>query len=208
VNGSAAWFEAIYLTVIYRWHLRIGKRAPRNSLRTSNSALTGVDTMNNNKLQDFVTTTATRGRITFGDVRRLQRDHLPGGITSCEEAALLIDLDRLVSRADRAWLDWLVSAIRDFAARCDQTTEAGASQREPLQALLAARRSSRVVRRINAEISRPVDHPAEPAQPTPQTIPFPVKRESARPALKAYTPPRAVLPVGHWSSMTRLPMAA
>jgi hypothetical protein len=161
-----------------------------------------VDIMNNNKLQDFVTTAAASGRITFGDVRRLQRDTLPGGITSCEEVARLIDLDRVVARTDRAWLDWLVPAIRDFAARCSQMAEPSESQQ--IKALLAAKRSSRVVRRINAEINRPVERPAE--QPTPQPIPFPAKREGARPVLKAYIPP--LLPIGHWSSMNRLPMAA
>src|SRR3982074_2124663 len=74
-------------------------------------------TMNNAKLQDFVTHTAARSRITFGDVRRLRRDCLPGGINAGEEVGILIWLDSTVSRADKAWSQWLVAAAADFALR-------------------------------------------------------------------------------------------
>ena len=67
--------------------------------------------MSTGRLQDFATSVIARGQITFGDVRRLQRDYLPGGITTREEAEILIALsDRLV-RADRAWAQWLVAAL-------------------------------------------------------------------------------------------------
>ena len=36
----------------------------------------------NAKLQGFVCNVAAKGKISYGDVRRLQRDYLPGGITS------------------------------------------------------------------------------------------------------------------------------
>ena len=71
--------------------------------------------MNDNKLQDFITTMVAKRRITFGDVRRLSRDYLPAGIASREEAKILIDLDVMVERTDRAWTDWLVASIVDFA---------------------------------------------------------------------------------------------
>src|SRR4030088_3838912 len=80
-------------------------------------------TMNNAKLQDFVTQTAARSRITFGDVRRLRRDCLPGGINAAEEVGILIWLDSRVSRADKAWSQWLVAAVADFALRSEVTED-------------------------------------------------------------------------------------
>jgi hypothetical protein len=138
----------------------------------------------NTKLQDFVTSAAARGQITFGDVRRLERDYLPGGITTGEEAEMLISLDRIVIRADRAWKGWLVAAIRNFKARADQP--------------------------INQEIDRQVEHAAAPVRPvlTPRTIPFPIKRDYAPPVPRADILPRMVLTVVTWSSMNRLAMAA
>jgi hypothetical protein len=79
--------------------------------------------MNNAKLQDFVTHTAARSRITFGDVRRLRRDCLPGGINAGEEVGILIWLDSTVSRADKAWSQWLVAAVADFALRSEVTED-------------------------------------------------------------------------------------
>src|SRR5262249_58388239 len=63
-----------------------------------------------------VTNTGARSHITFGDVRRLQRDCLPAGITTREEAEALIGLNARLGRADKAWVQWLVSAISKFAA--------------------------------------------------------------------------------------------
>ena len=80
-------------------------------------------TMNNTKLQDFVTQTAARSQITFGDVRRLRRDCLPGGINAGEEVGILIWLDSTVSRADKAWSQWLVAAVADFALRSEVTED-------------------------------------------------------------------------------------
>jgi len=80
-------------------------------------------TMNNTKLQDFVTQTAARSQITFGDVRRLRRDCLPGGINAGEEVGILIWLDSKVSRADKAWSQWLVAAVADFALRSEVTED-------------------------------------------------------------------------------------
>src|SRR6266403_1915490 len=80
-------------------------------------------TMSNTKLQDFVTQTAARSQITFGDVRRLRRDCLPGGINGGEEVGILIWLDSTVSRADKAWSQWLVAAVADFALRSEVTED-------------------------------------------------------------------------------------
>src|SRR5262245_12924133 len=158
----------------------------------SNSALTGVDTMNNinnTKLQDFVTAAAARGRITFGDVRRVQRDYLPGGITTSDEAEMLIGLDRVVIRADRAWKGWLVVVLRDFRARRDLPIAVGAG----------------------AGINRDVEPPAAPVLqpgPAPRAIAFPVNQARVPGAIPADIPAWAVLPVGTWSGINRLAMAA
>ena len=70
--------------------------------------------MSKNSLQSFIEHASAKGRIGFGDVRRLQRDVLPDGISSREEADLLIALDRDIVRQDRAWIDWLVGALVDY----------------------------------------------------------------------------------------------
>ena len=50
--------------------------------------------MMNTALSAFVSKATAKNRITFGDVRRLQRDVLSDGVVSREEAELLITLDR------------------------------------------------------------------------------------------------------------------
>jgi hypothetical protein len=70
--------------------------------------------MINGKLQDFTAGAMARGQISFGDVRRLQRDCLPHGITTRGEAESLIALDATLVRADKAWAAWLVPALADF----------------------------------------------------------------------------------------------
>jgi hypothetical protein len=65
-------------------------------------------------LRDFVCRALERKRISFGDLRRLQRDILPARITTREEAEILLALDKAVDRADRGWRDYLVKAVRDF----------------------------------------------------------------------------------------------
>ena len=80
--------------------------------------------MENSKLQDFVTITVLHNRITFGDVRRLQRDHLPHGVASREQVEMLLQLDGMIDRADRAWADWLVAAVFDFAVFSERSVDA------------------------------------------------------------------------------------
>ena len=70
--------------------------------------------MINSSLQAFASNVQKAGRISFGDVKRLQRDILPNGISSRAEAELLLTLDQSVSRADRAFADWLVAMMVDF----------------------------------------------------------------------------------------------
>lgn len=72
--------------------------------------------MINGKLEEFVGDVIARGQIRYGDVRRLQRDHLPAGIINREELELLIALNATLVQADKAWALWLVTAINEFVA--------------------------------------------------------------------------------------------
>src|SRR5690349_17618852 len=63
--------------------------------------------MNNSLLEIFATKVAAKSRITFGDVCRLRRDVLPDGVACRAEAEALLNLDRLVGRADSSWVEWL-----------------------------------------------------------------------------------------------------
>ena len=71
--------------------------------------------MINPSLDLFAATLIEAGRIRSGDVKRLQRDLLPDGISSRAEAELLLHLDQSVSRADPALSAWLVAGMVDFA---------------------------------------------------------------------------------------------
>lgn len=45
--------------------------------------------MSHSSLREFISNVLSRKRLRFGDLRRLQRDVLPSGITSREEAEAL-----------------------------------------------------------------------------------------------------------------------
>ena len=66
-------------------------------------------------LREFVDKTLRNKRITFSDVRLLQRDILPDGLTTREQAEALIALDQAVAKADPAWAGYLVAIVVDFA---------------------------------------------------------------------------------------------
>ena len=65
-------------------------------------------------LRAFVSKALERNRISFGDLRRLQRNVLPHGLASREQAEVLIALDHTITRTDKAWAGFLVAAITDF----------------------------------------------------------------------------------------------
>ena len=131
--------------------------------------------MENNKLQDFITITVLRNRITFGDVRRLQRDYLPHGVASREQTEMLLQLDGMIDRADRAWADWLVVAVFDFAVFSERSVDAVESGNCDwlLDHLAALDISTKVTRRLERDLQQAlepiapieyVDEAAEPAE--------------------------------------------
>ena len=73
-------------------------------------------------LSDFAAKILRKDRISFGDVQRLQRDILPDGLTSREEAEILIGLDRGAAKADAAWGRWLVATLVDFVVWGERPT--------------------------------------------------------------------------------------
>jgi hypothetical protein len=72
--------------------------------------------MANRKLQEFVCNVIARDQLSYGDVRRLQRDYLPNGFANREDIELLISLNARLVRADKAWAKWLVASIAEFVA--------------------------------------------------------------------------------------------
>ena len=70
--------------------------------------------MNQLLLLDFVRDVSAKERMKFADVRRLDRDILPAGISTRAEAEVLTELDRAVGKADPTWADYLVGAIVDL----------------------------------------------------------------------------------------------
>jgi hypothetical protein len=140
--------------------------------------------MNTSSLQAFATKITAKKRITFGDVRRLQRDILPDGIGSREEAELLLSLDGAVERADGAWCDWLVGAIVDFVVWGERPTglvESDAAQ-WLTDRLTASGQPSKAGRRIAREIRCEAERVAEPM------VSFAAEDEAEAPAGAASVP--------------------
>jgi hypothetical protein len=140
--------------------------------------------MDNSKLQDFVTITVLHNRITFGDVRRLQRDYLPHGLASREQVEMLLHLDGVIDRADRAWADWLVSAVFDFAVFSERSVDAVESGTCDwlLDHLAALDISTKVTRRLERDLHQAlepiapieyVDEAAESAEAIADALPLP-----------------------------------
>jgi hypothetical protein len=112
----------------------------------------------NGKLPDFACNVISKGQITLGDVRRLQRSYLPGGITNREELEILISLNANLVRADRAWAQWLVSAVADFIKTrkaCERSLEDAAGKWvERLLAASPTKLGLRIARQIRRELLR------------------------------------------------------
>jgi hypothetical protein len=78
--------------------------------------------MNHDRLRDVAAEIESRGRVNFADVKRLERDLLPDGVTCREEAEILIRLDRSVTRSDRAWGAWFVAVLVDYVVWSERPT--------------------------------------------------------------------------------------
>ena len=70
--------------------------------------------MSRASLREFISSVLARKRLRFGDLRRLQRDVLPTGITTREEAEALIALDQAVPKADVDWPGYLTTVVKGF----------------------------------------------------------------------------------------------
>jgi hypothetical protein len=92
--------------------------------------------MSKMSVSEFATKIQSKNRICFGDVQRLQRDVLPDGITSREEAEMLIGLDREVPKIDSDWALWLIPAIVQFVVWGARPT--GVVQEETVKWLVSA----------------------------------------------------------------------
>src|SRR5215213_2468524 len=106
------------------------------------------------ELLDFVKKVTSRGRITFGDIKRLQRDLLPNGAMTREQVETLIAMDAAVRRADPAWAAYLTSTVVDFVVWGSRPTgyvDPDAAQW--LEALLCSNRS-KAARQILREVLR------------------------------------------------------
>ncbi len=124
-----------------------------------------VRTMINGKLQDFATGATARGQISFGDVRRLQRDCLPQGITTRDDAASLIALDAILVRADKAWAAWLVPALADFVTAQQCADASGADAGAGIKALFAQSPSAVALGRKVSRHIRRASRPSADASP-------------------------------------------
>jgi len=108
-------------------------------------------------LSDFATKIRAKNRICFGDVQRLQRDVLPGGITSREDVETLLGLDRQVPKIDSDWGLWLIPAIVNFVVWTERPT--GVVQEETVKWLVTALAgdgvppATRIARHIAREIA-------------------------------------------------------
>jgi hypothetical protein len=65
-------------------------------------------------LRAFVSKALERNRVSFGDLRRLQRTVLPHGLVTRKQAEVLIALDQTIARTDKTWAGYLVAAITNF----------------------------------------------------------------------------------------------
>jgi hypothetical protein len=112
----------------------------------------------NGNLPDFACNVISKGQITLGDVRRLQRNYLPGGITHREELEILISLNSKLVRADKAWAQWLVSAVAEFIETpkaCERSfDDTTGTWVKGLLAAPATKLGRRIARQIRRELSR------------------------------------------------------
>jgi hypothetical protein len=171
--------------------------------------------MSTGRLQDFATSVVARGQVTFGDVRRLQRDYLPGGITNGDDAETLVALSGRLVRADKAWAQWVVAALARWLASRERSDaslqEAAKAWLESLPAVSPAptrlgRRIGRQIRRELAKIMTPetasAQQPVQVEQPSPTPALRTVRQPGCAPAgrRRRRIAPAPILPVEVWSA--------
>ncbi|HEY1542923.1 MAG TPA: hypothetical protein VGG01_10985 [Xanthobacteraceae bacterium] len=113
-------------------------------------------------LASFVTSAAAHRRITFGDVRRLQRDYLPDGITTREQAEMLTALAPQIEHADRSWRQWFAAALADFATK--SAGSEATTRDETIAWLEQLSKTPGMVKRISRKLARELRRGAELAE--------------------------------------------
>jgi hypothetical protein len=78
--------------------------------------------MINATLRVFIDRVLENNRITAENVQQLQRAVLRDGVTTREEADVLVALDRAIAEADPFWADFLVASIVDFVVWTSRPT--------------------------------------------------------------------------------------
>ena len=111
---------------------------------------------------EFVDRITDRKRITFGDVRRLRRNVLADGVTTREQAEMLILLDRFVRNADPAWAEYLLTEIVNFVVWGTRPT--GYVDRDTVEWVLACLHSENPTKTA-ARIAREIVREAQGAEP-------------------------------------------
>ena len=114
-------------------------------------------------LRAFVSKALERDRISFGDLRRLQRNVFPHGLLTREHAEVLIALEQTIARTDKAWAGFLVAALTDFVVW--RSTSPGRVEPETaawLVASLSCGRPTRTTGMIARAVVREAQHCEEP----------------------------------------------
>src|SRR5215210_673962 len=114
--------------------------------------------MINSSFQTFANKVQEAGCIRFGDVKRLQRDILPDGISSRQEAELLLSLEQTVDRADRAFGDWLVAMVDFVVWGVRPTGTVDAQTAALLTPFLVGLRTTKTMRRLAQELAAEADY--------------------------------------------------
>jgi hypothetical protein len=70
--------------------------------------------MNQTSLQDFSVRVLAKGRVGKNDVQILQRDILADGVSTRDEAEILIRLDREAASVHASWSAWFIGTLTDF----------------------------------------------------------------------------------------------
>jgi hypothetical protein len=106
----------------------------------------------------FALKVSVSNRLLFADLRRLRRDILPDGITTREEAEVLLGLDH-IERLDGEWSAYLAEAVAAFAIAAseppsiDQDTAAWLVTVLPTAQLATAAAIVRTIEREGCELS-------------------------------------------------------